>query len=133
LTRQAGLHANTLRRRRSGTSGTHPVAYFPNGADSWLIVASANGAAKNPAWYYNLAAHPDTVQIQIGGRTIAVSAEQLHGDARQQAWRHITSTAERFAKYEHKTDRELPVIRLRTQTQPQAIGPARRHCSKPPG
>jgi deazaflavin-dependent oxidoreductase (nitroreductase family) len=80
-----------------------------------LIVASANGAAKNPAWYYNLAAHPDTVQIQIAGRTIAVSAEQLHGNARQHAWRHITSTADRFAKYEQKTDRELPVIRLRTQ------------------
>jgi F420H(2)-dependent quinone reductase len=74
-----------------------------------------NGAAKNPAWYYNLAAHPDTVQIQIAGRTIEVSAEQLHGTAHQHAWRHITSTADRFAKYEQKTDRELPVIRLRTR------------------
>jgi deazaflavin-dependent oxidoreductase (nitroreductase family) len=50
---------------KSGTPRHTPVAYFPDGADSWLIVASANGAAKNPAWYYNLAAHPDTVQIQI--------------------------------------------------------------------
>ncbi len=106
---------------KSGTPRHTPVAYFPDGADSWLIVASANGAAKNPAWYSNRAAHPDTVQIQIAGRTIAVSAEQLHGNARQTAWHHITSTADRFAKYEQKTDRELPVIRLRTQpqTQPQ--------------
>ena len=104
---------------KSGTPRHTPVAYFPDGADSWLIVASANGAAKNPAWYYNLAAHPDTVQIQIAGRTIAVSAEQLHGNARQHAWRHITSAAERFAKYEQKTDRELPVIRLRTQPNPK--------------
>src|SRR3984957_7539388 len=100
---------------KSGTLRHTPVAYFPDGADGWLIVASANGAAKNPAWYYNLAGHPDTVQIQIAGRTIAVNAEQLHGNARQQAWRHITSTAKRFAKYEQKTDRELPVIRLRTR------------------
>jgi deazaflavin-dependent oxidoreductase (nitroreductase family) len=63
---------------KSGTPRHTPVAYFPDGADSWLIVASANGAAKNPAWYYNLAAHPDTVQIQIAGRTIEVSAEQLY-------------------------------------------------------
>jgi deazaflavin-dependent oxidoreductase (nitroreductase family) len=104
---------------KSGTPRHTPVAYFPDGADSWLIVASANGAAKNPAWYYNLAAHPDTVQIQLAGRTIAVSAEQLHGNARQHAWRQITSTAERFAKYEQKTDRELPVIRLRTQPNPK--------------
>ena len=104
---------------KSGTPRHTPLAYFPDGADSWLIVASANGAAKNPAWYYNLSAHPDTVQIQIAGRTIAVSAEQLHGNARQHAWRHITSAAERFAKYEQKTDRELPVIRLRTRPNPK--------------
>jgi len=42
---------------------------------------------------------------------------QLHGTARQNAWRHITSTANRFAKYEQKTDRELPVIRLRTRPE----------------
>src|SRR3984957_6281274 len=48
---------------KSGPPRPPPVAYFPDGADSWLIVASANGAAKNPAWYYNLAAHPETVQI----------------------------------------------------------------------
>jgi deazaflavin-dependent oxidoreductase (nitroreductase family) len=97
---------------KSGAPRHTPVAYFSDGPDSWLIVASANGAAKNPAWYYNLAAHPNTVQIQIAGRTVAVSAEQLHGNARQQAWRQITSAADRFAKYEQKTDRELPVIRL---------------------
>lgn len=101
---------------KSGTPRHTPLAYFP---DSRLVVASANGAAKNPAWYYNLAAHPDTVQIQIAGRTIAVSAEQLHGDARQQAWDNITGLAKRYAKYEQKTDRELPVIRLRTRPIPK--------------
>ena len=52
---------------KSGAPRHTPLAYFPESADSWLVVASANGAAKNPAWYYNLAAHPDTVQIQIAG------------------------------------------------------------------
>jgi hypothetical protein len=55
------------------------------------------------------------IDTQIAGRSIEVSAEQLHGTARQHAWRHITSTADRFAKYEQKTDREIPVIRLRTR------------------
>jgi hypothetical protein len=40
-------------------------------------------------------------------------------DARQHAWRHITSTAKCFANYEQKTDRELPVIRLRTRRNPK--------------
>ena len=103
---------------KSGAPRHTPVAYFPDGSDSWLICASAAGAAKNPDWYYNLRAHPDKVQIQFDGRTIAVIPEQLSGHAREQAWRHITSNAKRFAGYEQKTDRELPVIRLRARPNP---------------
>ena len=86
--------------------------WFPGQDSTWLIVASAAGAARNPAWYFNIAAHPDQVRIQLAGRQVAVVAEQLHGAARDEAWRHITAAAPRFAKYQQKTDRELPVIRL---------------------
>ena len=75
-------------------------------------MASAAGAAGNPAWYYNIAAHPDRVRVEVDGRTIEVTAEQLHGAERDQAWQQITSAAPRFASYQDKTDRELPVIRL---------------------
>jgi hypothetical protein len=34
---------------KSGTPRHTPVAYFPDGADSWLIVASANGAPSRSA------------------------------------------------------------------------------------
>lgn len=98
---------------KSGAERTTPVGWFPTGDDdSWLIVASAAGAPKNPAWYYNLAAHPDKVTIEMGGRRIPVTAEQLHGPEREEAWQRIITTAPRFAQYETKTDRELPVIRL---------------------
>lgn len=98
--------------RKSGVERSSPVGYFPGEHGSWLIVASAAGAPKNPAWYYNIAAHPDKVQIETAGRTIAVTAEQLHGAARDEAWKQITTSAERFAQYQRKTDRELPIIRL---------------------
>ncbi|KZS54838.1 nitroreductase [Mycobacterium kansasii] len=98
--------------RKSGTERSTPVAWFPDSDHSWLIVASANGAAHNPAWYYNLAAHPDRARIDVGGRTIPVSAEQLHGQARDRAWRQITAAKKQFAKYEKQTDRDIPVIRL---------------------
>ena len=98
---------------KSGAERTTPLGWFPTGDDdSWLIAATAAGAAKNPAWYYNLAAHPDKVTIELGGRRIPVSAEQLHGDDRTAAWQRIVSAAPRFASYETKTDREIPVIRL---------------------
>ncbi|WP_432842973.1 nitroreductase/quinone reductase family protein [Dactylosporangium sp. CA-092794] len=101
--------------RRSGVERTNPVGWFPGPDGSWLIVASANGAVDNPAWYYNLAADPGNVRIEVGGQVIAVTAEQLHGAEREQAWQQITTAAPRFGQYQHKTDRELPVIRLTAQ------------------
>jgi deazaflavin-dependent oxidoreductase (nitroreductase family) len=98
--------------RKSGAERTNPVGCFPGKDGSWLIVASAAGAAGNPAWYYNIAAHPDQVQIEVEGRKVAVVAEQLHGAERTEAWGQIAATAPRFGKYQQKTDRELPVIRL---------------------
>jgi deazaflavin-dependent oxidoreductase (nitroreductase family) len=98
--------------RKSGAERANPVGWFPGPDGSWLIVASAAGAAGNPAWYYNIAAHPDKVQIEVEGRKVAVVAEQLHGAERAEAWELIVATAPRFGQYQQKTDRELPVIRL---------------------
>lgn len=99
--------------RKSGTERTSPVGWFPDKDGSWLIIASAAGAAKNPDWYYNLAAHPDRVRIEMPGKTIDVVAEQLHGFERDEVWQRIISASPRFARYEGMTDRQLPIIRLR--------------------
>jgi deazaflavin-dependent oxidoreductase (nitroreductase family) len=85
---------------------------FPDGDGAWLIIASAGGATKNPAWYHNLAAHPDQAQIEVGGKTVNVTAAQLAGQERDAAWQRITAAQPRYAGYEKKTDRLLPVIRL---------------------
>ena len=103
--------------RKSGTERTTVVCWFPGRDGSWLIVAAAGGTAGNPAWYYNIAAHPDQVRIEIDGRTVAVTAEQLRGTERVEAWQQITAAAHRFARFQQKTDRELPVIRLRPRSR----------------
>ena len=97
---------------KSGAERSSPVGWWPGPDGSWLIVAAANGAARNPAWYYNIAAHPDNVKIEVTGRMIGVTADQLRGAERAEAWRQIAEAAPRFAQYQSKTDRELPVIRL---------------------
>jgi deazaflavin-dependent oxidoreductase (nitroreductase family) len=106
--------------RKTGAERTTPVGWFPGKDGSWLIVASAGGAKKNPAWYYNIAAHPDQVQIEVEGRKVAVSAEQLHGTERAEAWQQITTAAPRFAQYQVKTDREIPIIRLLPRSAPES-------------
>lgn len=101
---------------RSGAGRATPVAGFPGGDGSWLIVAAAGGTAVNPAWYYNIAAHPGHVWVEVEGRRIPVSAQQLHGAERALAWQQITTTARQFAWFQRKTDREFPVIRLTPRT-----------------
>jgi deazaflavin-dependent oxidoreductase (nitroreductase family) len=97
---------------KSGLQRSTPVGSFPSNDGSWVIVASAAGGRKNPAWYHNLAAHPDQVQIEAAGRKVAVVAEQLHGADRDRAWQQITVAARRYVKDASKTDRRLPIIRL---------------------
>ena len=117
--RMIGFNALVLHTvgRRSGQPRTNPVGWWPGPDGSWLICASANAAVDNPAWYYNLSAHPDRASIEVDGETIPVMAEQLHGAEREEAWRQITTAAPRFAEYQTKTDRVLPVIRLARRTR----------------
>ena len=104
---------------KTGAERAVPVGWFPGPEGSWLVVASAAGATGNPAWYYNLAAHPDRVQVEVEGRKVPVTAGQLHGPEREAAWQQIVTAAPRFAKYQQKTDRDLPIIRLTPRSAPQ--------------
>ena len=97
---------------KSGQTRETPVARFTGPNGSWYVVASANGATNNPAWYHNIAAHPDQVRVVIDGVETPVVAEQLHGEARDAAWRQICAEQPRFAKYSEKTDRVIPIIQL---------------------
>lgn len=106
--------------RQSGARRETPLAWFPSGSDAWLVVASANGSAKNPDWFHNLAAHPDDATIEVGGRVVPVTAEQLHGREREAAMASIVQSAPNFGGYAKKTDRELPVIRLTARPAPGA-------------
>lgn len=110
----AGMNALVLTTvgKKSDLERDIPLGWFPGLDGSWIVVAAAAGAPRNPAWYYNLAANPDRVSITIDRTRIPVTAEQLHGDERTAAWGSIVEAAPRFAQYETKTDRELPIIRL---------------------
>ncbi|MPV90524.1 nitroreductase family deazaflavin-dependent oxidoreductase, partial [Georgenia ruanii] len=97
----------TSRQERS-----NPLGWFDGGNGTWLVVAAAAGGPRNRAWYDNLAAHPDRVRIELDGKAIDVTAAQLHGGERAEAWAQITRMAPRFAGYARSTDREIPVIQL---------------------
>ena len=97
---------------RSGQRRQTALNALPDGERAWVIVASAGGNAANPAWYHNLAAHPDQAEISAGGQTYTVHASQLSGAERDAAWQKVVAAAPRYANYTAKTDRLIPVIRL---------------------
>ena len=97
---------------RSGEVRETPVAWFADGEDAWLIVASGGGS-RHPDWYVNLMAHPDRASIELpGGDTVPVTPHRLDGADREQAWQRIAAAQPRIAKYQSKSDREYPVVRL---------------------
>jgi deazaflavin-dependent oxidoreductase (nitroreductase family) len=97
---------------KSGEKRLNPVSRFPDTDRSWLVVASAGGSARHPAWYHNIATHPDQVWAEFGGQQHKVIPAQLGGEEREQAWQRITQSQPRYAGYQQKTDRDIPVIRL---------------------
>lgn len=98
--------------RRTGQPRETPVAWFADGEDARLIVASGGGG-QHPDWHANLMACPDQASIELPGRdAVRVTPQVLVGAAREDAWRRITAAQPRLAKYQSKSDRQYPVIRL---------------------
>ncbi|MHB8395059.1 MAG: nitroreductase/quinone reductase family protein [Candidatus Dormibacteria bacterium] len=98
---------------RSGQRRTVPLGGFPDGLDAWLVVASAGGGARHPAWFLNMAKHPDQVWIEVGSRKLRVAGQSLHGQEREAALARIAEISPRYGHYQTKTDREIPIVRLR--------------------
>lgn len=98
----------------SGQTRTTPLGWFPDETeDGWLIVASFAGAARHPAWFWNMARNPDKVWVEIGKRRLKVQPESLRGDDRLRAWLRIVTLSPGYGAYQQKTDREIPIVRLR--------------------
>jgi deazaflavin-dependent oxidoreductase (nitroreductase family) len=77
------------------------------------VVASLAGAARHPSWLYNLAREP-RASIEFGdGRRVDVVAETLGGADLTAAWKRLAIEAPEYDRYRSKTDRAIPVVRLR--------------------
>jgi deazaflavin-dependent oxidoreductase (nitroreductase family) len=105
----------TTQGANTGQARTTPLGGFEDGKDSWLVVASLGGSARHPAWFLNMAKHPDDIWLEVGGEKFKVRAESLGGEERFEALARISAIAPRYGRYQEKTDREIPILRLTRQ------------------
>ncbi|ODU02035.1 MAG: nitroreductase [Pseudonocardia sp. SCN 72-86] len=97
--------------RRTGQRHDTPLSRFADG-DGWLVIASGGGSS-SPQWFRNLTANPDGAAVELPGTgSRAVTPEVLDGPTRDQAWARIVEAQARYAKYQDKSDRLYPVVRL---------------------
>ena len=96
---------------RSGRELTSPLTYNLDGGDI-VVIASAAGAPKSPAWYHNLVAHPDVV-VELGEERFAARAEVAAEPERTRLFDDRIALMPRFGEYQQKTTRTIPVVVLR--------------------
>jgi deazaflavin-dependent oxidoreductase (nitroreductase family) len=96
---------------KSGQPRTVPLVAIPYKSGQYVIIASNWGQQKNPAWYYNILAHPQ-VTVTRDGRSQTYLAHETDGDARAACWQAALATYPGYAAYERRARRRIPVILL---------------------
>jgi deazaflavin-dependent oxidoreductase (nitroreductase family) len=95
---------------RTGAIRRNGVIYFHDG-DRVTIVASLAGAAKHPAWFHNLVAHPE---VRANG--IPMRASVVEDDAeRERLWPLADNVFSPYADYRRdagKAGRTIPIVQL---------------------
>lgn len=78
---------------------------------SYAVVASQGGSPTHPVWYHNLKQSPH-VELQDGALTRDYLAREVHGVEKATWWERAVAAWPDYAKYQIRTDREIPVFVL---------------------
>lgn len=95
---------------RSGRPHTVPLGYLPDG-DRVLVIGSAGGSDRHPAWYHNLVADPKAT-VEDGVFTYEAKATVLRGEERDAVFARAVEADAGWGEYQAKTSRVIPVVAL---------------------
>jgi deazaflavin-dependent oxidoreductase (nitroreductase family) len=96
--------------RRSGTTRTNALTYFPKD-DAFVVIASFLGEPRHPDWWLNLKANP-TATVEVGRETIRVRAREAEGPERETLWHAVVARTPDYDEYKRRTTRRIPVVVL---------------------
>ena len=95
---------------KSGQPRVNPVVTFADD-DRLVIIASAAGASKSPAWYHNLVANPE-VEVEYGTERFRAFATTAEEPERSELYAKMAADFPAFSEYAGKTERVIPVVTL---------------------
>jgi deazaflavin-dependent oxidoreductase (nitroreductase family) len=95
---------------RSGKRRTVPLVYLHDG-DDYVIVASKGGNPRNPSWFHNLRANPETT-IQVGSERLPVRARVASPQKRTHLWPKVVEHYGGYGEYQERTERKIPLMIL---------------------
>lgn len=96
----------TTKGARTGEPRTAVIGYRKSGK-TFVVIASANGAAANPSWYVNLLADPHAT-VEVGPDKVNVKARTARGKEREK----LAKLVEYLEPQQKLTSREIPVVAL---------------------
>jgi deazaflavin-dependent oxidoreductase (nitroreductase family) len=107
----------TTKGARSGQRRTSPMMYLADerDPDRVYVFASYAGADQNPAWFHNVVAHPDDIEVELGDERLRATSEVLPDPHRAEVYATQAGRYPGFAGYQEKTSRAIPVIALTLQ------------------
>ncbi|MEV0844041.1 nitroreductase/quinone reductase family protein [Actinocatenispora sera] len=97
--------------RRTGRERATMLAVPVLEADRLVLVASFGGDDRHPAWFLNLRANP-SVRVTVAGSTRRPTARVATGAERAALWSRIVERYAGYARYQQRTERELPIVVL---------------------
>jgi deazaflavin-dependent oxidoreductase (nitroreductase family) len=81
--------------------------------DAIVVVASRGGDDRHPDWLLNLRAEPNVEVALRNGPRRPMTARVADAAERERLWKEITALQPRYAAYQRRTSREIPVVLLR--------------------
>ena len=98
--------------RRSGRPRAVLLTAPARDGEALVVVASKGGDERHPDWLLNLRAHPRVEVALQGGPRRPMEARIAEGPERERLWREIIADYPRYAAYQRRTAREIPVVLL---------------------
>jgi deazaflavin-dependent oxidoreductase (nitroreductase family) len=81
--------------------------------DAIVVVASRGGDDRHPDWLLNLRVEPNVEVALRNGPRRPMTAHVADAAERERLWTEITTFHPRYAAYQRRTSREIPVVLLR--------------------